>query len=104
MFKRLISAGFVFGMAIAAPPAHAQAQANCGARNVITAKLQESFKESHRASGLQDSARLVEFWTSEETGTWTVLITQPNGTSCIAASGRAWVEYPPAAPVMGVAG
>lgn len=105
MFKQLISASFVFGMAVAAPPAMAaqhQGQ-NCGARDVITAKLSKSFGEQHRASGLEDNTRLIEFWTSDETGSWTVLITDANGTSCIAASGKAWIEYPIVKPVMGVA-
>lgn len=100
MFKRIVSAGLVFGMAIVAPPAHAQT--SCGERAAITAKLQENFREQHRASGLENSARIVEFWTSEETGTWTVLITHPNGTSCIAASGKAFVEYPKLTGMTGV--
>lgn len=106
MFKHLISASFILGMAVATPPAMAgqhQSQ-NCGARDVITAKLIKSFGEQHRASGLEDSARLIEFWTSDETGSWTVLITSPDGTSCIAASGRAWIDYPEGKPLMGVVG
>lgn len=37
----------------------------------------------------------MELFTNNKTGSWTVLITQPNGMSCIAASGESWEQMPP---------
>ena len=88
MFKRTIIAAAVFGMAAAAPPASAQAP--CDDRSTIIRVLQEKHGETHQGTGLQGSAQLLEFWSSDETGSWTILATHPNGKSCIVAAGRSW--------------
>jgi len=37
---------------------------------------------------------MVEIWTSEASGTWTILITQANGQTCVAAAGKNWLDMP----------
>ena len=64
------------------------AQTACGDRDKIVGQLQAKYKESHRASGLETDTKMVEIWTSEASGTWTILITQANGISCVAAAGK----------------
>ena len=97
MFKRTIIAGAVFGMAAAAPPASAQTPCTDLATMIRT--LQDRHGETHQATGLQGSVQLMEMWASEETGTWTILITKPDGKSCIVAAGKSWtpVDAPLAA-------
>ncbi len=102
MFKRLISAGLVFGMACTAPPV--QAQVACAARNVVTSRLEAIYDERLRLTGLESAERIVEFWASDQTGTWTILLTNADGTSCVAASGDAWAEYPLLSETNGVGG
>ncbi len=88
MFKRIATSALIFGMASAAPPAHAQS--NCGQRAEIVGKLQQNYTENLTGGGLQSPQSLLELWTSNKTGSWTLLVTQANGISCIVGSGSNW--------------
>lgn len=101
MFKRLISAALVFGAAALAPPAMAQSTV-CMPRDALTASLQTKYSETLGGGGLQSAGRLIELWRSVETGTFTIILTRPNGTSCVLASGAHW--YDALAAPDGVAG
>jgi hypothetical protein len=68
------------------------ALAVCADRDAIIASLSKNYSEKHLASGFQSSAGLMEIWVSEPDGTWTILMTQPNGMTCIMASGTHWLE------------
>ena len=94
MFKRIISSALLFGAAALAPPAYA---ANCAARDTVIERLQSKFSEQLAAGGLQATRpiqTMVEVWASPETGTFTVLLTNPNGTSCIVAAGTDFFSQP----------
>ncbi|WP_424832107.1 hypothetical protein [Ruegeria sp.] len=95
MFKRLFGISLAFGMAATAPPALAQ---TCAQRDHIITKLQDSYSEELAFGGLQKSRNtqsVMEVWTSKETGSYTVLVTQPNGISCIVAVGTDFFEAVP---------
>ena len=85
MFKRLFLGVYVFGMAALAPPA--TATANCADRQIIVDRLASAYSETLKAVGLQTSDQVFEIWSSDSTGTWTILLTISNGTSCVMASG-----------------
>ena len=70
----------------------AMAQTACGTRDKIVGQLKNKYSETHIASGLETDTKMVEIWTSEVSGTWTILITQANGVTCIAAAGRNWLD------------
>ena len=72
----------------------AVAQTACGDRDKIVGQLQAKYQESHRASGLETDTKMVEIWTSEASGSWTILITQANGQTCVAAAGKNWLDMP----------
>ena len=91
MFKRTISAALIFGAAALAPPANAQAVQNCMARANLVEALASKYKEGLVGGGLQNEQQLLEVWSSDETGSFTVLVTRPDGISCIVAAGRNWV-------------
>ena len=78
-------------------PASAQ-QAVCGDRNEIVARLESGYQESTTGVGLSATGGLIELYTSEK-GTWTLMLTQPNGVSCLIAAGDNWeqVDRPKAA-------
>jgi hypothetical protein len=101
MYRLLILAAAFAG---AAAPALAEAESICADRESLVAALENEYGEQHRASGLQNARSMVEIWVSDETGTWTVLLTDPDGKSCVAASGGSWLEYPPVAVSEDVAG
>ncbi len=95
MFKRLFGIALAFGMAATAPPAFAQ---SCAQREHVIAKLQDSYSEELVFGGLQKTRgaqAVMEVWTSKETGSYTVLVTQANGISCIVAVGTDFFEAIP---------
>ncbi|MEM1006758.1 MAG: hypothetical protein AAF496_04500 [Pseudomonadota bacterium] len=102
MFKRLFAIAMTFGMAATAPPAFAQ---NCAQRDQIITKLQDSYAEELAFGGLQKSRgaqSVLEVWSSKETGSYTILVTHPNGLSCIVAVGTDFFEAIPKVKVEGV--
>lgn len=64
--------------------------ANCAQRDVVIERLSTKYQETQTAGGLQSSKSIMEVWASEESGTFTVILTHPNGLSCIVASGTHW--------------
>lgn len=92
MFKRLLSSALIFGMAAIAPPAYAS---GCAPRDGVVERLQQGYSETLSAAGLQNSHpvnTVIEVWSSQETGSFTVLVTHPSGISCIVASGKHYFE------------
>jgi len=72
---------------------HAQAQpSNCAKRAVVVERLQDKYGESRQSVGLGRNHEMVEVFASNETGTWTILVSLPNGTSCLVASGESWEQ------------
>jgi len=69
--------------------AEAQGRA-CGPRDQIVATLLDRYGENFSGGGLQNDAAVYEIWTSAEEGTWTILLTRPNGISCVMAAGTDW--------------
>lgn len=72
--------------------------AKCAERDQIVDRLQSNYAEHLTVGGLQrvqNSTSVMEIWSSQETGTYTVLLTKPNGTSCIVAAGTDFFEATP---------
>ncbi|MBO9395308.1 hypothetical protein J7399_07735 [Shimia sp. R9_1] len=107
MFKRLVGSALLFGMAAAAPPAFAQ---GCADRETLVERLQSKYSEVRTAGGLHgsasntQSAALVEVWSSEKTGTFTVILTNAQGVSCVVAAGTDWFQHVPMPEPPGVNG
>ena len=81
-----------FGLLCAALLAtQAQAQrSNCAPRELVLQKLGATYGESRRMIAMAANNTMVEVFGSEETGTWTITVTQPNGITCVAAAGQAF--------------
>ena len=92
MFKRLTVSALVFGMTALAPPVLAQSTQACGPRAQFVEKLENKYKEVSRGVGLSSPTQVIEFWSSPETGSFSVFVTYPNGMSCILATGQSWTE------------
>jgi hypothetical protein len=43
---------------------------------------------------LSRNGNVLEVLKSDKAGTWTIIVTRPNGMSCVVASGEAWEELP----------
>jgi hypothetical protein len=79
---------------LAATPAAAAAESRqaCAKRALVVQKLEERFGETLRSLGLHRDDGVVEIYSSEETGTWTILMTHPDGMSCLIAAGQRWEQ------------
>jgi hypothetical protein len=74
-------------------PATAQ-QLPCGKRDDMVKSLFSQYREEQRAIGLANQTAIIEVFTSK-TGSWTILLTKPDGASCIVSAGEAWEDIPP---------
>jgi hypothetical protein len=79
---------------IAAAPAEALAQLACGERDSVIAKLGGNFGEVLRGGGVAGGAAVFELWASDNTGSWTILVTDTDGVSCVVATGDGWQDEP----------
>lgn len=71
-------------------PVLAQQQQNCGARDAVVDRLSSKYGESRQSIGMAPKGRVVEMFASQETGTWTITVTTPNGMTCLVASGQSY--------------
>ena len=85
-------------VALAVP---AQAQAPCGSRVDIVKMLGNKYHERPRALGIANQANLLEVYTSTS-GSWTILLTKPQGVSCIIGTGQSWEDVPPTKELTGL--
>jgi hypothetical protein len=102
MFKRLCSTAVIFGAAALAPPVHAQ-MITCLPRADLIEHLEGRYSEHLAGGGLQSAQQLLEIWASDQTGSFTVFVTRPDGLSCVIATGQNWQDAAPTHPE-GVAG
>jgi hypothetical protein len=91
---RILSAALTLAaLSALAAPALAQGQM-CAARDAMVTELTGRYGESPQGSGLNSTTKMLEVWASAETGTWTILMTDTSGTSCIVAAGKDWYAFP----------
>ncbi len=80
---------------LAAPFAQAQTQAlKCGPRAELVETLGSKYKEQLIGCGLAGTTRILEVWRATDGSSWTILLTEAAGQSCILASGADWVDFP----------
>ena len=82
-------------------PAHAQQPRNCGPRDLVVTRLAEGYGETRQSMGLGTNNAVIEVFASEQSGSWTILVTTPNGTTCLVASGQAYEAVAEALPAKG---
>ena len=72
----------------------AQADApRCAPHADMLALLAKHYGEAPKAVGIVNAARFIEILSSKS-GTFTILVTQPDGTACILAAGRDFEDVP----------
>ena len=98
--KGALAAAAVVNMALAGT-AHAQQNRNCGPRDLVVNRLAEGYGETRQSMGLGANNSVIEVFASEDTGTWTITVTTPNGMTCLVASGQAFEELAEALPAKG---
>ena len=77
---------FSIALGLATVPAKA-AGTRCAPRDVALTHLTTKYEEARRSIGLAANGVVVETWASDS-GSWTILVTRPDGISCMVASGQ----------------
>lgn len=68
----------------------AAATAACAPREVLLEELADRYGETRQTIGLTGGGDMVEMFASDDSGTWTLLLTQPDGMTCAVAAGIAF--------------
>lgn len=77
----------------------AQAMGMCGKRDDFVRSLAAQYNEQPIALGIAGEVNLVEIYNSGPGGSWTMLVTVPEGSSCIIAAGKDFELLPPPKPI-----
>ena len=62
----------------------------CDQRARVIGHLAQKYKEAPVAIGVTSNGGMVEVLTTGDGGTWTIILSNPNGISCLVAAGEGW--------------
>lgn len=96
MFAQICSLSFkaaLVAISLVGTAGIVEAAPQCGHHDNIVDVLGNKFKETRRVMGVVNSKAVMEIFMSPR-GTWTMLITDTSGLSCITASGEEWQDVP----------
>jgi hypothetical protein len=91
--SRILAASFAAAALLGPLGAHAQTQSQtqlCDQRADIIGSLAEKYREAPVAIGVTSTGGMVEVLTTSDGATWTIIMSNPNGTSCLVAAGEGW--------------
>ncbi len=77
------------GAALALSTLSAQAQFVCGGHSDLVAGLAQAFQQKQIGYGVVGPTAIVEIYASAS-GTWSMLVTDVRGRSCVFATGDGW--------------
>jgi hypothetical protein len=86
-----LSMGFA-ALIAAAEMAKAEQTNRCAPREVVITRLSDGYGETRRSIGLAANSTLVEMHASDDSGTWSITVTHPNGMTCLVAAGNSFEE------------
>lgn len=87
MKPQIVTLGLLVGAAFVAGAAKAETLV-CAERAMIVERLAAQYGETRQAIGLASASQVVEVFASDETGSWTITVTRPDGTTCLMAAGK----------------
>ncbi len=79
-------------VAIGHPAAADQAPAACGPHTDVIKALGDKFHETQSATALTSAGTLLEVLTANDGATWTIIVSRPDGLSCVVAAGQNWQD------------
>ena len=96
---RLLAVAVIGMIAAISQPAAAQQQPACTSRADVISHLGKKYSENPVAIGLANNGGVIEVLSSRAGASWTIIITMPNGTTCMIAAGENWEDVPKVAQV-----
>ncbi|MCV9966465.1 hypothetical protein OIU34_31825 [Pararhizobium sp. BT-229] len=88
MIRNLVGTAAI-ALAVTAQPAAAQQVFNCAEHSQVVESLGSHYSETLQAVGLINQTAILEVFVSES-GTWTMLVTNLEGHSCVVFAGESW--------------
>ena len=85
-----VSGAVVFGLSVLLYANAVLAAPVCASDEAVSKELESRYGEVPVARGLASDGKLLQVFASEDGISWTVVLTRPDGISCIAATGRYW--------------
>ncbi len=90
MWKTLLL-GTVLAVFSSAAAAQSQSSQNqCNKRDNVLSLLANKYQEAPVAVGVTNTGGLVEVLSTGDGNTWTIIVTTPQGMSCLVAAGEGW--------------
>ncbi len=89
----ILAASFAAAALLGPVGAHAQTMSQtllCDQRASIIGHMAEKYREAPVAIGVTSTDGMVEVLTTGDGTTWTIIVSYPNGTSCLIAAGEGW--------------
>jgi len=89
----ILAASFAVAALLGPVGAHAQTKSQtllCDQRASIIGHMAEKYREAPVAIGVTSTGSIVEVLTTGDGTTWTIIVSNPNGTSCLIAAGEGW--------------
>ncbi len=90
LFAAIATAVVLSGTSFIAEDADARS-ARCGSHKDVVAFLGKKYKETRIGMGLINAGQMMELFMSEQ-GSWTMLITRPDGVTCFGPVGKNWTH------------
>ncbi len=87
----------VFAAALTVASSEGMAQVTCNQRDNVLGHLAQKYQEVPIALGVTNRGGLVEVLSTGDGKTWTIIISTPDGQSCMVAAGEGWRMIPNAA-------
>ena len=70
----------------------AAAAVKCHSRDAVLGHLAKNYHEQPTALGYSHNGGVVELFKAKDGKTWTIVITLPNGPTCLLAAGKDWED------------
>lgn len=83
------------GLSFAVLATAVAAQPPCGERKQLIHQLAKKYQELSVAFGVANGGKLLEVLTQNDGKTWSIILTEPGGRSCLIAAGESWRETDP---------
>jgi len=81
--------GSLVALALLLGAGTASAQA-CATFDTMSKQLEQRYAEAPVGGGLAQTGKLLQVFAAKDGSSWTVILTRPDGISCIVAAGRQW--------------
>ena len=88
---------YICGLVLCFIASTAVAQNICAPRDDVVKRLWDRWQEAQVSLAMIADGRLLEIFVSEK-GSWTAIISDPGGRSCVASAGKDWTVVEPVIP------